>query len=557
MLSRRALSAERFGERLSVMSRRRWAARLGDALAGLVLLGALLLPDRLTSTDLGSFAGVPIELMTGAVVLLVLPPAARRPIATVLGLLLGLLTVLKLLDIGFYAALSRPYDLVLDWRLAGGAWQLLSSSLGFVAAILIVAVVTVVVAGLVILISWATRRLAGRLDDHPSAALSVVAALTAFWLVAASTGWILAAPYPVASRASTTKISSEIRRVRAAQQDQRQLLSEVASDRFAGVPGDRLLDALRGKRVMIVFVESYGRVALADPRIAATVTPVLDAGSRSLRNHGLAARSGYLTSSTAGGGSWLAHATLLSGLWIDNQRRYLTLMASQRLTLTEAFQHGGWRTVGVMPGVTSAWPEGSFYHYDDIYDSSELGYAGPAYGWSRVPDQYTLAELDRLTRRPGERPTATVTPLVSSHAPWSAVPPLVNPNSLADGSVYGAHVDDAEPPQAILTRDPARVRADYARSITYSLSSLISYLDNDPADDDLVVIMLGDHQPAPVVAGETGRDVPITVIARDREVLRRIDAWGWSKGLRPAPDAPVWRMDAFRDRFFDAFSGRP
>jgi hypothetical protein len=48
-------------------------------------------------------------------------------------------------------------------------------------------------------------------------------------------------------------------------------------------------------------------------------------------------------------------------------------------------------------------------------------------------------------------------------------------------------------------------------------------------------------------------DVPVSVIAHDPAVLRRIDTWHWQDGLRPRPDAPVWRMDAFRSRFLSAF----
>ena len=73
-------------------------------------------------------------------------------------------------------------------------------------------------------------------------------------------------------------------------------------------------------------------------------------------------------------------------------------------------------------------------------------------------------------------------------------------------------------------------------------------------DDDLVLVVLGDHQPATIVSGEgAGRDVPISVVSRDRAVLDRISGWGWNEGLRPEPDAPVWRMDAFRDRFLAAY----
>ena len=73
-------------------------------------------------------------------------------------------------------------------------------------------------------------------------------------------------------------------------------------------------------------------------------------------------------------------------------------------------------------------------------------------------------------------------------------------------------------------------------------------------DDDLVMIFLGDHQPNPIVTGEAAvRDVPITIVTRDRAVLDRISAWRWSEGFTPAPAAPVWRMDAFRDRFLAAY----
>jgi hypothetical protein len=66
--------------------------------------------------------------------------------------------------------------------------------------------------------------------------------------------------------------------------------------------------------------------------------------------------------------------------------------------------------------------------------------------------------------------------------------------------------------------------------------------------------MLGDHQPATIVSGEgAGHDVPVTIIARDPAVLDRVSGWNWTEGLRPATDAPVWRMDAFRDRFLAAY----
>jgi hypothetical protein len=102
--------------------------------------------------------------------------------------------------------------------------------------------------------------------------------------------------------------------------------------------------------------------------------------------------------------------------------------------------------------------------------------------------------------------------------------------------------------------DTARVRAAYGQSIEYSLRTLISFLTRS-ADRDLVVVMLGDHQPHHYVSGShPGRDVPVTIIARDHRVLHRTADWDWQPGLRPQPQAPVWPMHFFRDRFLKAFS---
>ncbi len=107
---------------------------------------------------------------------------------------------------------------------------------------------------------------------------------------------------------------------------------------------------------------------------------------------------------------------------------------------------------------------------------------------------------------------------------------------------------------AQLWSDRGEVPAAYRRSIVYSLTSLLSFVETY-GTDDLVLVLLGDHQPSTIVSGHgANRDVPITVIARDPDVLDEMSGWGWHEGLRPSPGAPVWRMDAFRDRFLAAYS---
>jgi hypothetical protein len=352
---------------------------------------------------------------------------------------------------------------------------------------------------------------------------------------------------------NATLAYDKVVQVRDGLRDQKEFAAEAAVDAFRNTPGDQLLTGLRGKDVMFTFIESYGRSAVEDPAMATQVDAVLDAGTRTLSAAGYSARSGFLTSSTAGGGSWLAHATLLSGLWINSQQRYNNLVRTDRLTLNGAFGRADWRTVAVMPALTRAWPEGAFYGDDTIYGTHDLGYKGPPFSWAPMPDQYALTAFQRLERaKPDHAPVMAEIPLVSSHAPWAPIPSMVDWNDVGDGSIFDPMPAAGERSSEVW-RDPARVRTEYRRSIEYSLSTLISYVQKY-GGDNLVLVFLGDHQPAPIVTGKgASRDVPITIVAHDPAVLDRVAGWGWTAGLNPDPHAPVWPMSAFRDRFLTAF----
>ena len=132
------------------------------------------------------------------------------------------------------------------------------------------------------------------------------------------------------------------------------------------------------------------------------------------------------------------------------------------------------------------------------------------------------------------------------------MPQLVDWNAVGDGSGYDAMVRSADPPD-VVWQSTDRVRDDYRQTIEYSLNSLISWIQTY-GDKNLVLVVLGDHQASQVITGSAAsRDVPVSIIAKDPAVLDRIAGWGWQDGLRPAPTSPVWRMDAFRDKFFAAY----
>jgi hypothetical protein len=358
---------------------------------------------------------------------------------------------------------------------------------------------------------------------------------------------------PVASRSAAGLATEQFDQVRAGLADQHTFAAAVARDSYRSKPAANLLTGLRGKDVLVVFVESYGRVAVQDSSFSPSVDGSLRSDTAALGQAGFTARSGFLTSPTFGGGSWLAHSTLQSGLWIDNQQRYNELVAGDRFTLSDAFKRSGWRTVGDIPANTQDWPQGSsFYHYDSIYDSRNVGYAGPKFSYATMPDQYVLSAFNRLELAKPHQPVMAEIDLVSSHTPWTPLPKLVPWNQIGDGSIYDSQPSKGKSP-ALLWQHASAVRASYGQSVQYSMASLVSFVQN-AHDDNLVLVVLGDHQPSTIVSGNgASHDVPISIVAHDPAVLDRISSWNWQAGLLPDPSAPVWSMDSFRDRFFSAY----
>jgi hypothetical protein len=460
------------------------------------------------------------------------------------------------LDLAFRWALDRPFDPLVDWRYADELVALVRDSTGRLLGPVLLAALALVVAGLLVGLPLAVRRLTLAVSSHRPQARRVVAVVVAGWLVVGLSGAHGGRFPPLASAGTASYAWAQVARVPGELRERAAFARATRADPMADVPAHRLLTRLRGKDVLVVFVESYGEVALKDPSLAPGVDAVLDRGAARLGRKGFAARSSWLTSPTFGALSWLAHATLQTGLWTDSQDRHDLLLDSPRLSLSRLFGEAGWRTVASVPANTRDWPEGDFYGFDHVYDSRNVGYRGPRFGYPTMPDQFTLEAFWRHELAAADRrPVMAEIDLISSHAPWSRTPRTVPRRLVGDGSVFDG-MPEQLPSEPEIWVSPQRVRAAYGAALEYSLQSVVDFVAAH-GDDDLVVVVLGDHQPATIVSGaDAGRDVPVTVLARDPAVLRRIDGWGWDDGLRPGATAPVWRMDAFRDAFLAAYGPR-
>jgi len=530
-----------------------------DVLALLVVWFALVAPNTLSGLSAGEFVRIPVEALVVAALALVLPAWARRTMAILAGVLLALLTLLKALDVGFFAFFDRPFNPVTDRSYLMPAITFVRTGMDPVAATFVLIAATILVLALLVGLPSALVRLTNLVARHRGPVARTLPAVMAVWAAAALAGLHLSSGAPIASANASRLAVGEVHAVSLGIRQEQEFSAAAATDRFRDTSSGDLLDGLRGKDVLLTFVESYGRSAVQGLPTSSRLRALLDAGTRRLRAEGFSSRSAFLHSPTFGGFSWLAHSTMQSGLWIDNEQRYERLLASDRMTLSSAFRRAGWQTYAVQPANKTPWPQGrAFYKFDEMFNRVDIPYHGPPFGWSVMPDQYVLSSLQQqVLAQPDRPPVMAEIDLTSSHAPWSPLPRMVDWSKLGDGSVFRPIHERAESAEE-LWRHPENVPAAYERSVEYSLRALTSFV-HRYGDDDLVLIVLGDHQPATVVTGSgVTHDVPVTVIAHDPSVIRRISGWGWQAGLQPGAGAPTWSMDAFRDRFLNAFSaGRP
>jgi hypothetical protein len=518
---------------------------------------ALVVPDSITHAKEGTnlatgFVRLPIEALFGGAVLIALPQRRRRLVAFLLGFGLAVLAVLKVLNAGFLMVLGRRFNPVLDPPLFRDGFNALTATNGRPAAIAAAIGAVLLSVAMLALVTLAVVRVGSVTVRHAGPARRALLVLSVAWIALALTGVTLFPNNPVASDSAVAQAKTTAKSIPAAIRDQKAFERATQNDPFHNVPANQLVAGLDGKDFVISVVESYGRSSQTDPDMKPIVDPVLTAGTKTLAAKGYYAKSGWLTSSTYGGGSWLAHGSFQSGLWIDNQQRYRQLTASNRLTLTSAFHNAGWQTYGMEPGNTVAWPEAKFYGYDSVYDSRNMGYAGPKFGWSSMPDQYTLDQFQKNIYGKPHKPLMAEITMTSSHEPWTPIPSMVDWDQVGNGKIYDPQVAGATN-RHVLWKSSTNTQVQYAKSIAYSVQTLVSWVEKY-GDDNLVLVFFGDHQPFSIVSGNNAsHDVPITIVAHDKTVLDRISNWNWTDGIEPATNAPVWKMSDFRDKFFTAY----
>lgn len=435
-----------------------------------------------------------------------------------LTLLLLLLVLGRYADVSAPALYGRPLDLYWDApQLPRVAEMLVAVSPGWQLALLLVGLL-LLLGALYCLLGWAVRALLAGLAE-PAArnwlgggALLLIALFGAGQASSRLTSehWFAVPVTPVYVRQLDLLMATLLHPA----------ATELpASPDFAGMappPGQA--------DVFIIFLESYGAVVFEQPSYPQTLAADYETLARTLAARGRGIVSAYFTSPTFGGKSWLAHASLLSGMRIADDATYQRLLRSQRDSLPRYFQRHGYRRVALLPGIRQAWPEGAFYGFERIYDATALAYPGPPFGWWVIPDQYSVAQLQqREVAIPDRAPLFVLFATLSSHAPFTPLPPY-----LPDWPQLRYETPVAA--ETSVWRDPG---AAYCQAIRYNLHWLNGYLDG-LAPTNALLVVLGDHQPPAAVSGtDASWQVPVHIISSDSALLTALQRVGFAPGWQP------------------------
>ena len=524
-------------------------------LAAALIFGALVLPNHPGTMRWSALNRWPLELPV--ILLRLVALGWWRGITHLLALVLTVAVVTKIADYAMFEAYNRVFNIVVDRYLIHPAYVLLSESIGRPWAVAIFVAAIACIVGLYFLFLAALRQWARLTPTLPvRVGAGGLAILGAGW-AAADVGHHLGAwsfeRSPPGTAWTTRLLVNRGIRINTAASELIAIRSAMAVDPYAD--STIALNALDGRDVILIWLESYGRASFDNPLYTDTHLATLRAAESDIAATGLEMRSGWLTAPTAGGQSWLSHSTLASGVWIADQARYAALVASGRKWLFHIAQDAGYRTAAVMSAITMDWPESDAMGFDRVFPAAEIPYKGDRFRWVTMPDQFTLAAYPALLEKEGDHPNFIQIALISSHAPWTPIADMVPWDEIGDGTIFNEMAARGPTPKE-LWDDRDDVREAYRRAIDYTLQVTFSHIARiavEKGDDAPLIIVAGDHQSAPFVAGSDSYDVAVHMIGPP-DALDRVANWGWTPGLIPASDGPVRQMDSFRNDFIEAFT---
>ncbi len=295
----------------------------------------------------------------------------------------------------------------------------------------------------------------------------------------------------------------------AAPPDAGQAPTGSASDRS---PAAAPTPGLRDADLHLIVVESYGATLLQRPEYHRPMQTLYAELERELAGAGYTVLSGTVQSPAFGGRSWLADATLLTGIQIADQLTYDRLAAGEEPARLLALAGGlGYHRVYAAPGTRTAPEEWRWaYPFDRYLLRYDFEYTGPFISFGALPDQYLLDYAARTALLPDQKDFALYL-LVSSHVPFEVIPVY---REAWDFTRAGLEFED----EGALRRfennwlGGTELAEGYLAGINYSLRSSVGLFTRRLQGLNLGLIV-GDHQPRkPVSHAGADYQVPFHLI---------------------------------------------
>ena len=458
-----------------------------------------------------------------------------------------LFLILRLVRIGDTVVpmfLDRPFNLYIDSGYLFGLYDLLKTTSGQEGLPGLAVGATAVLLGFC-LISWHAWRLAAKALSSNRIRFAFLGGSALILAAGLLWGWQPAKP------SALVRLGQEIRSIHEQTERQKAFVARLEGTAKEREALPATLHGLGGADVFLFIIESYGQVVFSQPRYRQAMEATMTRFGTTLAQHGFEAVSSSLLSPTYGGSSWLAHGTLESGVRVGNDLEDAALLRSGVQPMAALFRRNGYRSVSVMPGTRFAFPQGSYFDYDQAYYAWHFNYQGRPFGWAPMPDQFVLDWVRRHEVEKRTQPLFIRYALISSHAAFNIQPPLIADwETIGDGSLY----QEREPVTFPVTwPDLKNAGPAYLRSLEYEFAVLGDYLARY-VDADALIIILGDHQPNLQLTGPgESWSVPVHIISRNPRLLQPFRQRGYTPGLIPAQPQPHAGMETFLPGFLKDF----
>jgi hypothetical protein len=309
--------------------------------------------------------------------------------------------------------------------------------------------------------------------------------------------------------------------------------------------------------VYLITVESYGTLLERHPDLRDPYRRLMRRMQDTLAVDGWHMASARAEAPVQGGRSWLAIASLLTGVRVDRQVLYNRFLERPERAphLVHFLNRQGYHTVALQPFTYErpGLPTRNIYDFDVTLYRDDLAYEGPAYGLADAPDQYSL-NFAHHTQLAGRSPYFLFFETVDSHALWNyGLPPVLSDwRQFNEAGGSGAEARRAleqagRPPGSLLPDSLTQPRiydqsqsTRYLRHIAYDLQVIREYL-LDTAPEGSLVLLLGDHQPP--LFGTESTEVPLHVLSTDASMVESVRRRGFSDGLVPREERPKVRQE--------------